>query len=121
MTVVWEWFNLSLEVWGYIEPVLKKRNLKAALQKRGKSKDEAQVYILGLEFMRSDYVKMIFNDPDALKVIPNDPMFQSVLPLFFEVVFDDECAAIWFKDRDRIVRMRQSILSNNWIGMMNSE
>jgi hypothetical protein len=112
------WLQVATEVGGYLGPILQKNRLKSALIKRGKSPDEAKLYILSLEFMKSDYVKMIIGLPDAAKWIPTDEAMRMMLPLVIEIIMDDEYAGIWFKDQFKISRMRSSIIGNNWVDLL---
>jgi len=121
MSDILQWLDVAREVGGYLEPVIRKSRLKSALLKRGKSQNEAKMYILSLEFMKSDYVKMILKVPEAAKLIPEDPGMQMMLPCVFDVILDNEYAGIWFKDWGKIERMRRSILDNDWVNMLKAK
>ena len=95
-----------------------KTDLKSALLKRGKPKNEAQMYIKSLEFMKSDYVKMIIKLPNAAYLIPEDKAMKIMLPYVIDVILDNEYASIWFKDLRKIESMRRSILGDNWVDML---
>jgi hypothetical protein len=112
------WLQVATEARGYFGPILQKNRLKSALIKRGKSPNAAKLYLLALEFMKSDYVKMIIELPDAVKWIPVDEAMRRMLPLVIEIILDDEYAGIWFKDQYKIARMRYSIMSNNWVDLL---
>jgi hypothetical protein len=118
MSDVLGWLQVATEAGGYLGPILQKNRLKSALIKRGKSPDEAKLYLLALEFMKSDYVKMVIGLPDAAKWIPADEAMRMMLPLVIEIILDDEYAGIWFKDQYKIARMRYSIMGNNWADLL---
>jgi hypothetical protein len=118
MSDVLGWLQVATEVGGYLGPILQKNRLKSALIKRGKSPDEAKLYLLALEFMKSDYVKMVIDLPDAARWIPTDEAMRRMLPLVIEIILDDEYAGIWFKDQYKISRMRYSIMGNNWVDLL---
>ena len=69
--------------------------------------------------MKSDYVKMVIELPDAAKWIPADEAMRMMFPLVIEIILDDEYAGIWFKDQYKIARMRDSIMGNNWVDLLN--
>jgi hypothetical protein len=114
MSDLLQWLDLAREGWGYLEPAIRKRELISAMIRRGKSEKEAQWYIQNLEFMKSDAVAVLIKLPNAEALLAEDPVFQIMMPLVFEVIFDDEYAQIWFKNSNRIERMRRLIVANKW-------
>ena len=93
MSDIFEAVNMTLEFANLLEPVIRKNKLKKELERKGKSRDEAKVYILALDLLKSAYVD---------KLIIQDEAIQLAMPYFIDVVMDDDLARVWFKDQQKI-------------------